>query len=105
MSKPKAGTPEGDNRSDQLNPTSPEYYKSRGLPAPSPLPSGPVPNESMGARIMREAREAHARGLESHEDDCELRHWVPSEEDDDDEVGPQCTCVGLDTSVEPMDKD
>jgi len=42
-SKPAPGTPAGDNRANQLNRTSPVYYKSRGLPVPSNLPSGPKP--------------------------------------------------------------
>jgi hypothetical protein len=42
-SKPAPGTPVGDNRANQLNRTSPVYYKSRGLPVPSNLPSGPKP--------------------------------------------------------------
>jgi len=42
-SKPAPGTPAGDNRANQLNKTSPVYYKSRGLPVPSSLPSGPKP--------------------------------------------------------------
>jgi hypothetical protein len=42
-SKPAPGTPAGDNRANQLNKTSPVYYKSRGLPVPSNLPSGPKP--------------------------------------------------------------
>lgn len=32
-----------DQRSDSLNPNNPKYYKERGLPVPSKLPSGPKP--------------------------------------------------------------
>ena len=32
-----------DNRSNQLNPTSPTYYTGRDMEVPSSLPSGPKP--------------------------------------------------------------
>ena len=41
--KPAPGTPAGNNKSNQGNPTSPLDYQSRGQPVPSNLPSGPKP--------------------------------------------------------------
>jgi len=44
QSAPRPGTPAGNNKSNQSNPTSPPYYSGRGLPVPTTLPTGPKPS-------------------------------------------------------------
>ena len=40
---PRPGTPAGNNKSNQGNPTSPTYYSGRGQAVPPNLPSGAAP--------------------------------------------------------------